>query len=93
MQPRRRFSSEFKSRLVLDILTGVESQAEACRKHSLSPTILGIWKTRFLERAHIIFESDSSRSDESARIAELEQTLGRMTMENEILKKASRRRT
>ena len=42
MQTRRRFTSEFKVRLVLDVLTGVQSQsqAEACRKHSLSPNLL-----------------------------------------------------
>lgn len=45
MQPRCRFTSEFKVRLVLDVLTGVQSQAEACRKHSLSPNLLANWKS------------------------------------------------
>ena len=35
MQSRRYFPPEFKARLVLDILTGVQSQAEICRKHTL----------------------------------------------------------
>ena len=34
MQTRRRFTPEFKVRLVLDVLTGVQSQAEVCRKAS-----------------------------------------------------------
>ena len=51
----------------------------------------GLWKATFLEKAHLVFDSDRPRSAEQARIAELEQVLGRMTLENEILKKASSR--
>jgi transposase-like protein len=91
MRKRRQFSPEFKAQVVLDVLTGVQSQAEACRKHSLGPNLLALWKTVFLERAHLVFDSDSARSVEQARITELEQVLGRMTLENEILKKASSR--
>ena len=87
MTKRRHFPPEFKARLILDILAGVQSQAEACRKHGLSPNLLALWKSTFLERAHTVFESDATRTAEQARIAELEQVLGRMTLENEILKK------
>jgi transposase len=91
MAKRRRFTAEFKARVVLDILTGVQSQAEACRKHGLGPNLVALWKAAFLERAHTVFEDDSARSAEQARIAELEQVLGRVTLENEIRKKVSRR--
>ncbi len=76
--------------MVLDVLSGVQSQAEACRKHGLGPNLLALWKTALMEKAHLVFES-GSQSTEQARIAELEQVLGRMTLENEILKKASSR--
>jgi transposase-like protein len=91
MRKRRQFTPEFKARVVLDILTGVQSQAETCRKHGLGANLVALWKTAFLERAHLIFDGDSARSAEQARVAELEQVLGRMTLENEILKKASSR--
>ena len=52
---------------------------------------MALWKSTFLERAHTVFESDATRPAEQARIAELEQVLGRMTLENEILKKVSSR--
>jgi transposase len=77
--------------VVLEVLSGVQSQAEACRKHGLGANLLALWKTAFIEKAHLIFDSDSARSAEQTRIAELEQVLGRMTLENEILKKASNR--
>ena len=91
MRERRQFTAEFKARVVLDILSGVQSPAEVCRKHSLAPNLVALWKSAFLERAHLVFDTDSARSNEQARIAELEQVLGRMTLENEILKKASSR--
>ena len=52
------FTPEFKARVVLDILTGVQSEAEICRKHSLGPNLVGLWKTSFLERAHLAFHSE-----------------------------------
>ena len=91
MAHRRQFTPEFKVRVVLDILTGIQSLAEACCKHGIGPNLLSLWKSAFLERARLVFDSDSSHSAEQVRIAELEQVLGRMTLENEILKKASSR--
>src|SRR5512132_464493 len=73
MAKRRQFTPEFKARVVLDILTGVQSQAEACRKHSLGANLVALWKTAFLERAHLVFDSEAARSAEQVRIAELEQ--------------------
>lgn len=35
---RRTFTPEFKAKVVLDVLTGTASQAEACHKHQISPT-------------------------------------------------------
>jgi transposase len=91
MKKRRQFTPEFKARTVLGVLTGAQSQAEACRKHGLSPTLLTTWKAASLERAHTIFDTDAGRTEEQTRIAQLEQVLGRMTLENEILNKASSR--
>lgn len=89
MRKRRRFTPEFKARIVLEVLTGAHSPAEACRKHALSPNLLTTWKTTFLERAHTLFQGDEQRDEDQARIAELEQLLGRATRQIEVLKKAS----
>jgi transposase len=93
MRKRRQFTPEFKAKVVLEVLTGVQSQAEACRKHGLGPNLLALWKAALIEKAHLVFDGDSARSAEQTRIAELEQVLGRITLENEILKKASTRLT
>src|SRR5512142_866027 len=89
MTKRRRFTPEFKAQVVLEVLTGRQSPGEACRKHALSPHLLTTWKSTFLERAHSIFQPDERHDEDQARIAELEQLLGRATRQIEILKKAS----
>lgn len=89
MRKRRRFTPEFKAQVVLDVLTGQKSPAEACRKHALSPNLVSLWKTHFLEQAHTLFQPDEQRDGDQARIAELERMLGRSTLQIEILKKAS----
>ena len=89
MRKRRRFTPEFKSKLVLDVLTGAQSPAEACRKHALSPNLLTLWKATFLEPAHTLFQPDEQHDEDQTRIAELEQLLGRSTRQIKILKKAS----
>jgi transposase len=90
MRQRRRFTPEFKAQVVLDVLTGRMSPAEASRKHGLGPNLLSLWKAAFLQRAHAAFQADDQRSEDQARIAELERLVGQLTMEREILKKASR---
>ncbi len=80
---------ELKAQVVLEVLTGVQSSAEACRKHALSTNLLAPGKAAFLEKAHTIFQGDEQRDEDQARIAELEQLLGRATRQIEMLKKAS----
>jgi transposase-like protein len=87
---RRSFSPQFKAQTVLGLLTGVSNQAEICRQHQLSPALVARWKATVLEQLHRLFEEDSQASPEQLRIVELEQLVGRQTLELEILKKASR---
>jgi transposase len=89
MNERRKFTPEFKAKVVLEALSGTRSNAELCREHSLKPQLLSDWKAAFLERAAAVFQSDDQRSEEAARIAELERLAGKLALENEILKKGS----
>lgn len=83
---RRRFTPEFKSQVVLEILNGAMGVAEACRKYRLDHQVLSRWKSDFLNKA----SWDPQREADQERIGELERLVGRLTMEVEILKKASR---
>ena len=89
MAQRRRFTSEFKTRVVLELISGVKTPSEVCRQHSLKPQVVSRWKAEFLDKASCVFQSEEQRSAEQARIAELERMVGRLTLELEVAKKAS----
>lgn len=86
---RRTFTPEFKAKAALEVLSGVKSTAEACREYGLKPEVLSRWKAELVENAAQVFRSAEQRSQEAARIAELERLIGRLTLELEVAKKAS----
>ena|SRR5687767_9038188 len=87
MVVHRKFSPELKARVVLELISGATSLAEACRQYNLKPQALSRWKTEFLEKAPQLFQTREQSSQEQARIAELERMIGRLTLEREIAKK------
>ena len=90
MSKHRTFSADFKLRCVLEIIAGHRSAADVCREHQLSPSALDRWRAQFQQHAADIFVSKNQCTDaEQHRIAELERTVGRLTLELEVSKKAS----
>lgn len=89
MPTRRTFTAAFKAQVVLEVLSGTKSQAELAREHRLKPDLITRWRRQFLENAASVFEKQNPNDALATRIAQLEQTLGRKTMELEIAKKAS----
>ena len=87
MRERRRFSAAFKREVVGELLTGACSLAQLSRRHDVSSGLILYWKKRYEETG--LAEGPSQNEKRSlARIAELERMVGRLTMENELLKKA-----
>jgi transposase-like protein len=89
MGRRRKFTAEFKTEVVLDIVTGRQNLAAVCRQHDLKPQLVSRWKAEFLNRAVTVFAGDQQQESDQARIAELERLVGRLTLELEVAKKAS----
>ena len=91
MAKRRRFTPEFKeTEVVIEALSGQSSQAELCRRHNLSDEQLSKWKRQFLENTATLFEpADKQTNASQQRIAQLEQSVGRLTLALDIQKKAS----
>ena len=86
---RRAFAPEFKAQVVLDLVRGEQTAAELCRAHSLGPDLLSQWKQVLVERAVELYTPATARSEEAARIAELERLVGQQAMELAVLKKAA----
>ena len=90
MRKRRNFSPEFKSRVVLEMLTEQKSAAQASREYGIKDSVLSRWKQEFIERSATLFETGKSKDTRDERIAELERMIGRLAMELEMSKKVSR---
>jgi len=88
MVQRRTFSAEFKTKVVLELITGKKSLSEASREFEIKDTVLLRWKQEFLKRAGEIFEQPKDIQDKDERLAELERMVGRLTMQVEFSKKA-----
>lgn len=89
MEKRRKFASEFKAQVVLELVSGAKSVAEVCREHQLASQVVSTWREEFIRRAPEIFAKDQRQSPEQQRIADLERLVGRLTMELEVAKKVS----
>jgi transposase len=81
---RTKIPAEEKVRIVLSVLAGEMTGAEAARRHGVSEMSVSKWKTRFLEAgAHSLEEVHAGPNGQLGTAAER-----RMRMENEQLKLA-----
>lgn len=86
---QRRFSREFKCQVVEELLSGTRTPAQLTRGYEISSGLLYHWKTQYAKGHY-----DNPPTKESAleeRVRQLEQLVGRLTLENEFLKKAVQR--
>ena len=85
---RRNFSAEFKTKVVLEIISGTKTAADVCREYDLKPDLVSRWKNQFLANASQVFENGTKVDPQQARIEELERLAGKLSLELEITKKA-----
>ena len=89
MKKAREFKPELKARVVLQVLQGSKSAAQICRELQINENLLSRWKKQFLQTAHLVFAQPTTDHPDSARVAELERLVGRLTLELEAAKKVS----
>jgi transposase-like protein len=87
MSERRSFTAEFKAKLVLELISGAKSLAQASREYGIKDTVLSRWKQEFLAKAAQVFEQPKEVQEKEVKIAELERMVGRLTMQLELSKK------
>lgn len=84
----RKFTLEFKRSIVEQLLSETVGQTELCRRYNISSGLLHTWKKQYAEGK---LNAEPTREAElAARVRELERLLGKVTLENEFLKKAVR---
>ena len=80
MAKRRTFKPEFKARVVLQVLTGAKTAAQASREHRFSEQLLASRRKQLLTHADLVFAQEREATADNVRIAELEQMVGRQTI-------------
>ena len=91
MARQRKYSAETKVRIVLEIISGSKSIAQASREYKIKDSLLYKWKAEAIEGMMQYFAygqptESKRRADEKA---ELERLVGKLRMRLEIAKKAS----
>jgi transposase-like protein len=86
---RRDWSAEEKVEIVLAGIKGEKSIAQICRDNNISQTTYYNWRDKFLDSAKAAFRNGTSSNEKAlkSKIEDLEKIIGKITVENEILKK------
>ena len=93
MGKHKQYDAALKTKIVLEVLKGQQTLAQICREYEVSADLVCHWRDVFLERAPQAFanpRNSGKTTGEQERIAELERMVGRLTMELDASKKASR---
>lgn len=91
---RRKYTPDYKFETVMESLRGEKSKAQICRDRNITESLLYRWQQDFLEKGPGLFADQQQSNllgDKEAQIADLEQMVGRLTMELEALKKSMNR--
>lgn len=87
---RRKFTKEFKLKVILETLQERSTMKELCQKYELYPTQVSNWKQDFLDKALATMDAKAIKEVESDSEKEKEKLyakIGQMQMEIEFLKK------
>jgi len=85
MRNQRSFSLEFKRWVVEELMSGESRPAQLCRRHNITSSVLYHWKRQYSRG-----KFNNEPTEEGAlkdRIEKLERLVGKLTLENEFLKK------
>jgi len=87
MAERRKFSETFKRQGAEEWLSQSSTLAQLSRRYDISSGLILHWKKRY-EKGGLVEGPSQTEKELLARNAELERMVGRLTMENDLLKKA-----
>jgi len=90
---RKRYSAEFKARVVLEALKGEQTISELASKHGVHVTMINGWKRQAVEGLAAIFgtKTEAPPAATEADLARLHAKIGQLVVERDFLVKASGR--
>ena len=94
MKAKNNYTAEFKTKVVLEILSEIETVNQIAAKYGINPVVIARWKKEFLERAPEVFKKGPSEAEKELEqskqhVAELERKVGQLTYEVDWLEKKS----
>ena len=90
---RRRFTPAFKAQVALEALKERHTLAELAMRYEITSAQIASWKRQLAENAPGVFEGTPRASSSMPGVYEPEQLfaeIGRLKLENDLLKKMSR---
>lgn len=88
---RRKFSADFKAKVVIESLKEKNTIEEIAAKYELHPNQVTTWKKEFLANAALAFEKGESdgaiKKDRDEELEKAYAEIGRYKIENDFLKK------
>ena len=68
---KKTYSPEFKTKVVLELLSGEQTLAQVASNHEITPASLKSWKKKFLENASMAFDLGKATKSFKDEIADL----------------------
>lgn len=85
-ESRRKYEKEFKLKVISEVDSGM-TLSEVARRYDISASMINKWKRAILANPKDAFSGSGSRNtDKAKKIAQLERTIGRQTIEIDFLK-------
>ena len=84
---RRKFSKEFKAKVVLESLKERETLESLAKKYELLPTQISAWKAQALQNFGQVFSTDQQPKEKPVDVEKLYSQIGQLKVENDFLKK------
>lgn len=96
---RKRYTPEYKAKIVLQVLQGEKELGEIASENSLNPNMVRNWKAEFVSKASLVFEDEKKEAQEAKRKeealekknAQMLRTIGQLTLERDYLQECFRR--
>ncbi len=85
---RRKFSKEFKAKVVLEALKERETLESLAKKYELQPAQISLWKSQAMSNFSVLFSGDKPKEKrDDVDVQQLYAQIGKLQVQNDFLKK------